>query len=134
MTRAKWRAMRILNSHLLVTRYTEETGEYGVYLGYSSNDGQRMNMGVPTGYVVRRPGYNTDPTGTLTGEYNKIFHTFRFRGTLKESWEQCYFEAEVWTRAKYNLGPFGPIPGFGRDRFPSEIIAWAKETLKAAKP
>lgn len=130
-TQDKWRSAKIHNSYGLVERYTEETGEIGVYIGYSSNDGQRFNIGVHHGYITHRPGYRTDPNPERSYYGDKVFYqTWQAGETNKQRWESALNEAVQWTRERYGVGAFGPIPGFGRDRFPAEIIAWAKQKVK----
>lgn len=128
MTRAIWRSLRIFNSHFLVERYAKETGNKGVYLAQSANDGSRVMMGVLTGYRVVRPGFLTDPEARRT-RGNKEFSTFEH----EYDWAKTLEAAAKWTRERYGVGEFVAIPGFGRDRFPAEIAEWAKQTLKTAK-
>lgn len=127
MTRAQWRLLDVINSHDLVRLYAAETGLPGVYFGYSSNDGSRMNMGVLQGWYVYRPGYKTDPQGPWINHGNKAFSTWGM------SMASALQEADEWASNRYGTtrGPVA-ISGFGRDRFPPEVAAWAKRKLKGA--
>lgn len=120
-TKEQWRELGIYNPYNLVERYAAETGEYGVYLSKSVNDGSRMNMGVPHGWVVGRFGYKTNPASTGYRDQDKTFHIF---GT---NWDAALEEAARWTAERYSLsGEFVAIPGFGGNRFPIEVAEWAK--------
>lgn len=129
-TMDKWRSLGVHNSYTLVTQYAKETGEKGVYLAQTANDGSRMSMGTPTGYIVLRPGFKTDPESTNWLDHgNKVFQTFGYA----YDWAKTLEAAVEWTTEKYGFeGEFVGITGFGRDRFPVEIARWAKQKIKEA--
>lgn len=141
MSVTKWRGLGVYNSHDLVKVYAQETGEIGVYLAQSSNDGQRINMGVPTGYTVIRPGYYTaqssqDWHGNMlfNKDYTTVSKVSSRSGSHKERWDAALAEAAEWCAERYKLsGEFVGIAGFGRDRFPVEIATWAKQKLKGVR-
>lgn len=124
LTKDQWSDHDIHSSHTLVKRYAEETGQVGLYLSKSVNDGARYNMGVTHGWIVVRPGFRTDSEGTHR-EPNKVFHV---HGAA--SWEVAFEQAVEWITNKYGHrgvgSEFVAIPGFGRDRFPIEVARWAK--------
>jgi hypothetical protein len=122
-----WHRAGVYNPHELVRLYAEETGKVGVYLAPQVNDGQRMNMGQPDGVLVLRPGYQTDPGGHWSHHGTKVFDRYAYDYDMAKAMEA----AQAWTVEKYCVGPgFGAIVGFGRDRFPEEIVTWAKQKFK----
>jgi hypothetical protein len=122
-----WHRAGVYNSHELVRLYREETGKVGVYLAPQANDGSRMNMGQPDGVLVLRPGFLTDKGGPWTNHGNKVFDRYAYAYDMAKAMQA----AQEWAAGEYCVGPeFGAIVGFGRDRFPEEIVTWAKQKFK----
>lgn len=131
-----WNSIGVYNSHLLVKLYRDEAqSKKAVYLSKSVNDGQRASMGVLHGIKVIRPGYKTNPESKSLFDQNKeFFQTFSRGVTHAERWEATFAAAEQWTKERYGIeGTFQSIVGFAPDRFPPEIVAWAKEKFKQIK-
>jgi hypothetical protein len=126
-TKDKWKTFGVSNPHNLVSLYATETGNVGVFLHKSTNDGSRLMTGVPHGYQVIRPGFKTDPEGPWTNHGHKTFYAGR-------DWGQAFQEAVAWATERFNLsGEFVPITGFGTARFPVEVATWAKNKIKEVK-
>jgi hypothetical protein len=135
----RWREeFRVFNSHGLVRLYHEENpvsdpaNAAPVYIAFSSNDGSRMNMGALTGWYVISPEFQTDPGSHWTDHGNMAFsaHLHSQANDLREARMYALRAAQEWCNLKYGTTEWGSIPGFGRDRFPIEIVKWAKRKIQ----
>lgn len=124
------RDRKVYNSSNLVSEYAHATGNVGVYISYSHNDGSRMSTGTLDGYHVVRPGFKTDPDGHWTDNGHKAFHASWSREN-GDGYDTARSAAIEWTNNRYHTTEWTRIPGFFKDWFPVEVLAWAKEYVKS---